>query len=97
MWLDPSEEARRQTPEERAAELTAREAEQRRRQRRRWVGAAVGCIVSAAVGGALIGSALHIADEGWGKIVFWSGLLVGDVGCLASLWVAYLDADDGPT
>jgi hypothetical protein len=82
---------------ERAAELTALEAEDRRRRRRRWVGAAAGCIGSTTLGAALIGYALHTTDDGWGKIAFWGGLLVGDVGCIASLLAAYLSAeDDGP-
>jgi hypothetical protein len=82
------------TPEERAAELAVLEAEDRGRRRRRWVGAAAGCIVSAAMGAALIGYALHTTDEGWGEIAFWGGLLVGDVGCIASLLLAYLSAED---
>ena len=55
--------------------------------------ALAGCLGSTATGGALIGFALHTADEGWGQVAFWGGLLVGNLGWFVTLVLTYLEAD----
>jgi hypothetical protein len=84
---------RRLSPAERAAELTAAERAFRRRRRRRWARALAGVGASLAAGLALIGYALHTADEGWGLIAFWGGLLVGNVGGFVTLLLTYMEAE----
>lgn len=84
---------RRQTPEERAAELAAAARAYRRRWRRRWLRVLAGCAGSTAGAIALIGYALHTTDKGWGQIAFWGGLLLGNLGWFVTLVLTYLEAE----
>lgn len=57
---------------------------------RDYVRSALLCIVWLLVGLVLIGYALHTTDELIGRISFWAGLIVGNVGMVTTLARAYL-------
>jgi hypothetical protein len=85
--------ARLPTPAERAAQLDAAHRAWSRRRRWRVLLQITGCLGSAIAGLFLIGLGVHVTDEGTGRIAFWSGLLVGNGGILATLLASYLHAD----
>ncbi len=85
----PASRSRLPTPEERAAELAETEREVHRQIRWVYARAAVLCLVWMVVGLALVGWAVSTTDESSGLIAFWGGLLIGNVGILATLFVTF--------
>ena len=88
----PPTRTRLPTPEERAAELAATERAVRREIRWVYARAAVLCLVWMVIGLALVGWAVNTTDEQSGLIAFWGGLLIGNVGILATLFVTFNQA-----
>jgi hypothetical protein len=82
------------TPEERAARLLAAEREATRVVRRRFGAAVVLCFLWMTVGLALMGWSMTTTDQRLAGVAFWAGILIGDVGILASLLYTYRRAED---
>ncbi len=84
--------ARIPTPAERAAELEkfARQAE----RDRLWdlARTVAECGAWCVAGLACIAWSFHTDDEGWGRIAFYGGLVIGNSGIIASLYCANLRA-----
>ena len=62
--------------------------EQREVTRARWldgIRTAMECVVSCAVGLFFVGLAAHVTDYRLGMVYFWSGLILGYSGMIASL------------
>lgn len=55
---------------------------------------ALGCVLSCAVGGVLLGIAFWVSDAELGAVFFWLGLVVGYSGMTASLLALYLWGDE---
>jgi hypothetical protein len=87
--IQPAEPA-----EQRAARLAAQGRADRRWMRRRLSVYIGGCVGSCAAGLALMALGLHSGDQIVGSSLFWSGLLVGDLGVFASLWHWYRSSDE---
>jgi hypothetical protein len=77
------------TREERAARLHAIEREASRVARRAYLGVILVCFLWMGLGLYLMGWAFHTTDDGAGRILFLAGVLVGDVGILATVLFAY--------
>ena len=77
------------TPEERAVQLAADEREFRRRRRRRILWQTLGFFGSGAGGLALVGNAFHTTDREWGGISLLLGILLGNLGIMITLFLAW--------
>lgn len=80
------------TPEQRAAQLAEDERGFRRRRLARACWRALGFFGSCAAGWAFIALSFHTSDREWGEIYMLAGLLVGNVGIVATLLLAWLRA-----
>jgi hypothetical protein len=73
------------TPEERAqAHLEAEDQANRDARRTLFIGAGV-CLVWLAIGLYLLAWAMHVTDEKIGRLLFWSGLILGNTGIVATI------------
>ena len=77
------------TREERAARLHAIEREAKAVLRRAYVAVILVCFFWMGLGLYLLGWAFHTTDQATGRLFFLAGILVGDVGILATILFAY--------
>ena len=82
------------TPQERAATLLAQEREATRDVRWALLRTIGWCFFWMAAGLILMGWAFHTTNERYAPLGFWGGILVTDVGILATLLTAYRHAEE---
>lgn len=80
---------RKELLEEMARVREAAEAEAERGRRRELVRAGLLCIVWMLIGLYLLGWSMHTSDEHYGRIAFYSGVIVGNAGILSTLLDCY--------
>jgi hypothetical protein len=80
---------RRELLEEMARVREAAEAEAERGRRRELVRAGLLCIAWMIIGLYLLGWSMHTSDEHYGRIAFYSGVIVGNSGILYTLLDTY--------
>jgi hypothetical protein len=80
---------RRELLEEMARTRDAAEAAAERGRRRELVRAGLLCIAWMLIGLYLLGWSMHTSDEHYGRIAFYSGVIVGNAGILYTLLDCY--------
>jgi hypothetical protein len=80
---------RRQLLEEMARAREVAEAEAERGRRRELVRTALLCIAWMMIGLYLLGWSMHTSDEHYGRIAFYSGVIIGNAGILYTLLDSY--------
>lgn len=85
----PSRRIRVLSPEERAAQLVEDERGFRRRRLVRALWRTLGFFGSCAAGLAFIALSFRTSDRGWGEIWMLTGVLVGNVGIMLTLFLAW--------
>jgi hypothetical protein len=82
------------SPQERAATLLAVEREVEREIRWAFVRTIGLCFLWMAAGLSLMAWAFNTTNERYALVAFWGGILVGDVGIMATLLMAYRHAEE---
>lgn len=80
---------RRELLEEMARVREAAEAEAERGRRRELVRTGLLCVMWMMIGLYLLGWSMHTSDEHYGRIAFYSGVIVGNAGILYALLDCY--------